>query len=53
MDCRHERIKCINCVKYCMDCGARLADCVQPLPKEEKPAQEPKKATKKKRGEAK
>lgn len=56
MDCRHERIKSVNCVKYCLICGARLADFVQPLPKEgteEKAVETPKKAVRKKRGEAK
>ena len=56
MDCRHERIQSVNCVKYCLICGAKLADCVQPLPsegQEEKPAETPKKAVRKKRGEAK
>ena len=57
MNCRHERIKCVNCVKYCMDCGIRLADCVQPLKpdnvQKDTPEETPKKATRKKRGEAK
>ena len=24
MACTHERIKCVNCVKYCIVCGAEL-----------------------------
>lgn len=54
MDCRHEQIKSVNCVKYCLICGARLADCVQPLPKEgqeEKAGETQKKGVKRKRGE--
>ena len=56
MECKHEQIKCVNCVKYCLICGVKLANCVQPLPKEgpeEKPVEMPKKAIRKKRGEAK
>lgn len=24
MACTHEEIKCVNCVKYCLKCGAEL-----------------------------
>lgn len=24
MACKHERIRCTNCVKYCLDCGVEL-----------------------------
>ena len=24
MACEHKRLKCVNCVLYCADCGARL-----------------------------
>lgn len=51
MNCKHERIKSVNCVKYCMICGQKLPDCVQPIPsigKEEKPVETPKKAVKRK-----
>ena len=24
MDCKHEAYKCVNCVKYCLKCGAEL-----------------------------
>ena len=24
MDCNHDEIKCVNCVKYCLKCGAEL-----------------------------
>ena len=24
MACEHKRLKSVNCVMYCMDCGARL-----------------------------
>lgn len=54
MNCKHERIKSVNCVKYCMICGQKLPDCVQPIPskgEEEKPVETPKKAIKRKRGE--
>ena len=51
MNCTHERIKSVNCVKYCMICGQKLPDCVQPIPsteEEEKPAETQKKAVKRK-----
>ena len=24
MACKHEQIKCVNCVKYCLICGEKL-----------------------------
>ena len=24
MECKHHIVKCVNCVKYCQICGARL-----------------------------
>lgn len=24
MECKHERIKSVNCVLFCMDCGTQL-----------------------------
>ena len=24
MDCKHPIVKCVNCVKYCEICGARI-----------------------------
>lgn len=47
MACEHKRVKSVNCVLYCMDCGARLDKAPEPEP-EKKPA---KKTAKK--GEAK
>ena len=47
MACEHKRLKSVNCVLYCMDCGTRLDKAPEPAP-EKKPA---KKTTKK--GEAK
>ena len=42
MACKHERIKCVNCVKYCMICGEQLpADFIQKNAKKEAPAAEP------------
>lgn len=32
MNCTHERIKSVNCVKYCLICGQKLPDCAQPIP---------------------
>ena len=26
MACEHKRLKSVNCVLYCMDCGAKLGD---------------------------
>lgn len=47
MSCEHKRLKSVNCVLYCMDCGARLDKTPEPE-LEKKPA---KKTAKK--GEAK
>ena len=44
--CEHKRIKSVNCVIFCMDCGARLDKAPEPEP-ENKPA---KKTAKKKAG---
>ena len=43
MACEHKRVKSVNCVLYCMDCGARVdgerplpsAQALPPSPKEE------------------
>ena len=37
MACEHKRLKSVNCVLYCMDCGARLDKAPEPEP-ENKPA---------------
>lgn len=55
MDCEHKHLKCTNNVFYCMDCGA-----VVPNPykngkqegQEEKPAESPKTARKRKAAKA-
>ena len=31
MGCEHKRVKSVNCVIFCMDCGAKLAG-ERPLP---------------------
>ena len=43
MGCEHKRVKSVNCVLYCMDCGAKVD---APKPGEKKP--EPKRPTRKK-----
>ena len=35
MACEHKRIKSVNCVIFCMDCGAKLDNAPEP---EKKPA---------------
>lgn len=51
MDCKHEEIKCVNCVKYCLKCGKELpSDFIpgqKPIPVDEA-AETPKKTTRKK-----
>lgn len=50
MACTHERIKCVNCVKYCITCGVELPADYQPgkdTPKQEKAAETPENGTKK------
>lgn len=49
MACEHKHIKSVNCVLYCMDCGAKLdAIPVKPeKPAEEKPKRRPKKGAEK------
>lgn len=32
MACEHKRLKSVNCVLYCMDCGARLDKAPEPEP---------------------
>ena len=36
MACEHKRLKSVNCVLYCMDCGAKLDKAPEPEP-EKKP----------------
>lgn len=51
VDCKHERIKCVNCVKICLICGAELpADfgTDKPAPVAEKAEKPAKKTTGKK-----
>lgn len=53
MECKHERLKSVNCVVYCADCGALLGDSRADdklLRPKEKPAEAPKKAVKHKSG---
>lgn len=51
MDCKHEKIRCTNCVKFCMICGQKLPDCAQPIPStgEEEKAVEPQKTGRKRK----
>ena len=61
MACKHERVKSVNCVFYCMDCGAELPqEALFPVgegkntAEEEKPSEAPKqpeKRTRKKKDE--
>ncbi len=46
MGCEHKRVKSVNCVIFCMDCGAKLDKA--PEPEEKKPA----KRTTRKKAEA-
>lgn len=52
MACMHEKIKSVNCVKYCLLCGAKLPEGFNYKPEELK-QEEPKKTVKRKRSEAK
>ena len=36
MGCEHKRVKSVNCVIYCMDCGARVEG-ERPLPTPARP----------------
>ena len=36
MECEHKRVKSVNCVIFCMDCGAKLDRAPEPEP-EKKP----------------
>ena len=49
MACKHEQIKCVNCVKSCLICGEILPADFLPgkSPKAEKAAETPEKAAKK------
>lgn len=53
MACEHKRIKSVNCVIFCMDCGAKLDKA--PVYKTERgePAEKPRRRTKKKGAEVK
>lgn len=44
MGCEHKRVKSVNCVIFCMDCGAKLDKPLEPGEKK----QEPKRPTRKK-----
>lgn len=39
MECKHERIKSVNCELFCMECGAKLPPDF--LKAQEKPAEKP------------
>ena len=40
MACDHKRVKSVNCVLYCMDCGAKLDKPPEPAT-EKKPVKKP------------
>ena len=45
MACEHKRVKSVNCVIFCMDCGAKLDKAPEPeakKPEAKKPAKEEK-----------
>lgn len=49
MACKHEQIKCVNCVKSCLICGEILPEDFKPgksKPKADTPAKQPKNAVK-------
>ena len=55
MECRHERIKSVNCEIFCVDCGAKLPidylvgkERIAAQNKAAEPAEEPKEAPRKK-----
>ena len=43
MSCEHKRLKSVNCVLYCADCGARVDKPASKMPDKpiEKPAKKP------------
>lgn len=45
MGCEHKRVKSVNCVIFCMDCGAKLDKPPEPAT-EKKPVKKPAKKTK-------
>lgn len=45
MACEHKRVKSVNCVLYCMDCGAKLDKLPEPAT-EKKPVKKTAKKTK-------
>ena len=45
MACEHKRVKCVNCVFICMDCGAKLDPPAIALPEKAEPPK--KRATRK------
>ena len=45
MECKHERLQCVNNVFFCLDCGARVERDTKPV-QEEKTQEGPKKAKK-------
>lgn len=38
MACEHKRLKSVNCVLYCMDCGVKIDERPEPKKPEKKPA---------------
>jgi hypothetical protein len=36
--CEHKRLKSVNCVLYCMDCGEKIEQRPEPKEPEKKPA---------------
>ena len=49
MACTHDAIKSVNCVFYCLKCGAQLP---KNTGEKEKPAETPKKAAKRRKEKA-
>ena len=49
MGCVHKRVKSVNCVIFCMDCGAKLDKVPEPEP-EKKPARKAAKKGEKENG---
>lgn len=41
MACEHKRLKSVNCVLYCMDCGAKVEQRPDLKEPEKKPAKRP------------
>ena len=55
MACTHDAIKSVNCVFYCLKCGAQLPDNwleYKNTGEKEKPAETPKKAAKRRKEKA-